>query len=182
MEMQINFAADGGEEIKRGVYSDGVETWSNFRIPHKADSDPYFKDWLPRIPLDLHCSEIGFSGWDWEQKISRFVVADIDSVFGHKDCGLKPEQLQIITEKLITHPWVDLRRSTGGQGYHVYAFCPDVPSRNHTEHARLAKRIFYKIGQDLDIKLGDAIDVCGLIAWFWSRKMTLEKRSYERIS
>jgi hypothetical protein len=182
IEMQINVGHDGGEEIKKGMYSDGFETWSNFRIPHTANSTPTWKDWYPKIPLDLHVSEIGFSGWDFEMRVSKFVAADIDSIYGGHKEGLQPDELERLQGKLITHKWVQLRRSTGGLGFHVYVFTNNIPTKNHNEHAALAKCIFNKIGQDLDLKLNDAIDKAGYVVWFWSRKMSEEKRSYERLS
>ena len=184
MEMQINCGQDGGEMVKtkKGIkYTDGVNDWSNIRIPYNSNSEPTFQDWYPKIPLDLHCSEIGFSGWDWQHRISKFVAADIDSIYGHKE-GLQPQELEQLKGRLITHKWVQLRRSTSGKGFHIYVFTNNIPTHNHCEHAALAKCVFNIIGKDLGLELNDAIDKCGYIVWFWSRKMNLEKRSYERLS
>ena len=67
MEMQINQAADRGEQVdgKRGTYTDGEFTWWNIRVPKNANGEPEFHDYEMRWPLELHVEGLGWTGWDW---------------------------------------------------------------------------------------------------------------------
>lgn len=101
MEVQVNVAAGKGEPValKRSTYSDGIDTWFNFRIPKNAYDDPFFMDFSMKWPLDLHCEGIGSTGWDWKAKRSRWVGFDFDSILGHAEgVGVTSEELSRVRE------------------------------------------------------------------------------------
>ena len=77
MEVQINVAQDGGERISTEgfqgriwhSYSDGIQNWFSFRIPHKAFSKPEYIDAEIKYDLAEHAEGIGLTGWNWKDKI-----------------------------------------------------------------------------------------------------------------
>ena len=91
MEVQVNVAKDDGEIItdtylgKRWEgWTDGMITWKHFRIPWDANSNPRYKDKPMRFDISVYAEAIGMTGWDWKEKISRWVGFDFDSIVGHK--------------------------------------------------------------------------------------------------
>ena len=68
-------------------------------------------------------------------------------------------------------PWVTVRKSTGGNGIHLYVFLPDVPTANHTEHAALARAVLGQMSALVGYDFRAKVDACGWILWVWHRKM-----------
>jgi len=177
MEVQVNVAQDGGERIEAEYkgrqwhgWTDGVQTWKSFRIPHKANSDPEYTDTEMSYDLLKHAEGIGMTGWDWVNKSSCWVAFDFDSIIDHGD-GLTNTELKDIQNTVTDIPWVTVRYSTSGSGLHLYVYLDNVSTCNHTEHAALARAILGMIsamtGKDLRAK----VDVCGGNHWIWHRKM-----------
>ena len=182
MEVQVNVAQDGGEK-KTGVtqsgkkwagWTDGIYTWKSFRIPWKANSDPEYNDSEIRFNLADHCEAIGMTGWDWKNRVSKWVAYDFDAIVGHSeshDAKLSDQELGKVQEAAQKIPWVTVRKSTSGNGLHLYVRLADFKTQNHTEHAALARAILSKmsalVGYDFDSK----VDNCGGNMWVWHRKM-----------
>ena len=80
-------------------------------------------------------------------------------------------------------PYVEVRRSTGGGGIHLYVYFDDagVPTANHTEHAALARCILGMMSAEVGFDFASAIDACGHVMWVYHRKMTAENRGLEII-
>ena len=80
-------------------------------------------------------------------------------------------------------PYVEVRRSTGGGGIHLYVYFDDagVPTANHTEHAALARCILGMMSAEVGFDFASAIDACGHVMWIYHRKMTAENRGLEII-
>ena len=97
METQVNVAADNGEPVdgKRSTYTDSEYEWFNIRIPRNAATEPEFRDFEIRWPLDLHVEAIGWTGWDWSARKSRAIGFDFDAITGHaKGIGVSNEELE----------------------------------------------------------------------------------------
>ena len=125
METQGNVAADNGEPVdgKRSTYADDEFEWWNFRIPKNAADKPTFRDYNIRWPLDLHIEGLGMTGWDWKALRSRWVGFDFDSITGHaKGVGISEEELERVKEAAEDLPYVEVRKSTGGGGIHLYVY------------------------------------------------------------
>jgi hypothetical protein len=142
METQVNVAAGNGEPVadKRNTWSDGIDEWHSIRIPKNANSTPEFRDYNLRFPLDLHAEAIGFTGWDWSARRSRWLGFDFDSLTGHAaGVGVSDDELKRVSEAAQALPYVEVRKSTGGNGLHLYVYFNEdgVPTANHTEHAAL---------------------------------------------
>jgi hypothetical protein len=178
MEVQVNVAAGKGEPVqgKRSTFSDGIDQWFNFRIPKNADSEPEFHDFELRFPLDLHCEGIGSTGWDWKARRSRWVGFDFDSIVGHAaGVGVTVDELDKVREKAKNLPYVEVRNSTGGAGLHLYVIFDDheaFNTKNHTEHAALARAVLGVMSLDAGFDFKDQIDACGGNMWLWHRKST----------
>jgi hypothetical protein len=178
METQVNVSVDGGEPIGNGRYSDGVNTWGPLRIPRGSKDDPTFDDYAAPWPFDLHASDIGMSGWDWRNRVSRWVGFDVDDLVKHVG-GVSPDAIAKIRAEIGKLDYVQIRRGTSGansEGLHVYVYT-DIPTVNHDEHAALARAVLAKMARDTGLDLQASIDACGRILWVWSTRM--DATSYE---
>jgi hypothetical protein len=184
LETQVNVAAGNGEPVdgKRGVYTDGVRNWHNLRIPKNANAEPTFNDYELTYPLDWHAEGIGSTGWDWVNRCSRWVGFDFDAITGHaKGVGISDTDLAKVTEAAQALPYVEVRRSTGGKGIHLYCWLDGIPTENHTVHAGLARAILGMMSSEVNFDFASQIDACGQILWLWHRKMTQDNQGLSLI-
>lgn len=181
MEMQLNVAQDGGTRVEGDFkgrqwhgWTDGLQTWKSFRIPWKANSEPEYKDSPMNFDIAAHAEGIGMTGWDWVNRVSRWVAFDFDAISGHSDKHqrkLTDEQLQEVLDRLHKLEWATIRRSTGGKGLHVYVFLDGTPTANHTEHGALARCILGQLSAAAKFDFQAKVDSCGNNMWVWHRKM-----------
>jgi hypothetical protein len=180
MECQVLVAQDKGERVEgehhghrwQG-YSDGDQTWKNFRIPLHANTVPEYKDGMMRFSLADHADGIGMTGWDWTHRKSRWVAFDFDAITGHSEKHeqkLTDAQLKDVQDTACKIPWVTVRRSTSGNGLHLYVFLPGVDTANHTEHMALARAILSKMSAIAGFDFDSKVDNCGSNIWVWHRK------------
>jgi len=177
MEVQVNVAQDNGEQVNgeykgrmwRG-FTDGLSTWKSFRIPWNAATDPNYEDSQLKWSLKDHAEAIGMTGWDWKNKVSKWIALDFDSIIGHND-GLTAEQLHAVTAAASEIPWVTVRKSTSGKGLHLYVFINDIKTNNHNEHAALSRAIIGKMSSTVNFDFQNQVDICGGNIWIWHRKM-----------
>jgi hypothetical protein len=181
MECQVNVAQDGGDRIQ-GEYKgrqwlgwgDGIQTWKAFRIPRNANTNPEYTDTPMSYDLVKHAEGIGMTGWDWENKVSKWVAFDFDAITGHSDRHTKKltdAQLKEIRKVVSDLDWVSVRHSTGGKGLHLYVKVDDIPTENHNEHAALARAILGKMSAITGFDFQSRVDICGGNMWVWHRKM-----------
>lgn len=178
MEVQVNVARDGGERItgeykgkKWSGWTDGEQTWKNFRVPWNAWKDPQYVDKEIMFSLEHHAEGVGMTGWNWKNRTSIWVTYDVDSLVGHST-GLTAQQMNSIREACVNLPWVQVRTSTGGKGIHLYVFFEAaVPTQTHTEHAALARAVLAQMSSETGFEFEASIDVVGGNAWVWHRKM-----------
>lgn len=182
MEVQVNVAKENGETIDTGrlggkssiAFTNGVDTWRPFRIPAKAMSEPEDNDGPLSFNLDKYVEGIGITGWDWKERVSRWVAFDFDAMLGHSDKHSKKltdVELNMIQNTVTQLKYVTLRKSTSGKGLHLYVFLEPVPTANHGEHAALARSILSMMSGATGTNFGDKVDICGGIMWVWHRKM-----------
>jgi hypothetical protein len=179
--MECQLLVKRGEPVGTGgsMYSDGTRHWWDIRVPKNAKTEPHWKDYPLSWPPELYATDFGMSGWDWEQRSSKWLGFDLDSILGGHKNGLTPEQLEEVLAALRKLPYVEIRRSTRGGGYHVYVPTADIPTENHTVHATLARAVLAKISADTGRDFSADVDACGAILFCWSRRASEEKRSYE---
>lgn len=182
MEVQVNVAREGGKQIDAGdlkgrafnAYTDGVTTWKPFRIPAKAKTEPEYTDTPITFSIEKYAEGIGMTGWDWKNRLSRWVAFDFDAILGHSDRHgkkLDDKQLAEIQDIVKGVPFVTLRRSTSGKGLHLYIFLEPVTTANHTEHAALARSILSMLSGLCGYDFTSKVDICGGNMWVWHRKM-----------
>ncbi len=191
MEVQVNVAADGGTRIE-GEYAgrqwlawgDGINTWKSFRIPYKAKTEPEYQDRPMSYDLARHAEGIGMTGWDWGKRVSRWFAYDFDALIGHSDRHSKKlteTELGNIRDIVQKVPWVTLRTSTSGKGLHLYVFLKTPhETRNHDEHAALARSILSMLTATTTYDFNTKVDICGSNMWVWHRKM-FDLETKERI-
>ena len=175
LETQINVDPANSEPVagKRATWDTGTYQYWNLRIPKNAHAVPEFKDYKLSWPLELHADKIGSTGWHWRNKVSLWVGFDFDAITGHAKGRntLTDEKLAEVQRAAEDLPYIEVRRSTGGKGIHLYVLLDSIPTANHTEHAALAKLILTKMGADTGFNFPDAIDCYGHIMWFWAANM-----------
>jgi hypothetical protein len=197
MECQVNVAQDNGDVIEdeylgkkwRG-WTDGIQIWKSFRIPRLANTDPEYSD--TDLNFDTaHIEGIGMTGWDWVNRQSLWVAYDFDAMIGHSkkhDRRLTDVELENVVEAARNIPWVTLRRSTSGNGLHLYVFL-DMEERvnNHNEHSALARSILGKMSALTGFNFATKVDICGGNMWVYHRKqrgtegLTLIKEGTEKL-
>ena len=183
MEVQVNVAKEHGNSVDTGKlggkvsmsYTDGIDTWRPFRIPMKAMSEPEDNDGPMTYPFDKYVEGIGMTGWDWFNKVSRWVAFDFDAMIGHSDRHtnkLSDVELAVVQEVVSNLSYVTLRKSTSGKGLHLYIFLAEpVSTANHGEHAALARAILSGMSAQCNVNLAEKVDICGGVMWVWHRKM-----------
>jgi hypothetical protein len=186
METQVNVSADGGEPVqgKRGTWTDGNEKWWSIRVPKNANSEPGFNNYPLPWSLDSRVEAIGCTGWDWQEKRSRWVGFDFDAITGHAaGVGISDEKLGEVKQAAMSVPWVEVRKSTGGAGLHLYVYFEGdgVETANHTEHAALARTVLAKLSTEANFDFASQIDACGSVLWIWHRKMTSENEGLKPV-
>lgn len=180
MECQVNVAQDGGERVEHTYqgrqwhgWSDGIQTWKSFRIPYDAKGDAHYDDPLMSFGLAAHAEGIGCTGWDWKDRVSRWVAFDFDAVTGHSEKHghkLTDAQLSEVKNSASAIPWVTVRKSTSGRGLHLYVFL-EVETQNHNEHAALARAVLSEMSGITGFDFKAKVDICGGNMWIWHRKM-----------
>lgn len=179
METQVNVAAGEGEAVpdKRSTFTDGINEWWSIRVPKKANSQPEFRDYPLSWPLELHAEAIGSTGWDWVERRSKWVGFDFDAITGHAaGVGIGDQELRQVRAAAQALPYVEVRRSTGGMGLHLYVLLDGISTANHTEHAAMARAILGKMSADTGFDFATQVDACGGNLWIWHRKSTAENQ------
>ena len=178
METQLNVSGGRGTRVPgtKSTYEYGSDRWWSYRVPKNADSTPEFRDYELTWSIDDHAEGIGSTGWDWANRMSRWVGFDFDAVVGHAvGVGITDEELKRVREAVQNLPYVEARRSTGGMGLHLYVQV-EVPTNNHTEHAAVARCVLGIMSRDSGFDFSAGVDVCGGNMWIWHRKMTYENQ------
>ena len=203
MEVQVNVDPTLGELVHNDSHSSvwerndsyyGVFRYWHVRIPKNAkghvtqrypDGQPYYEDRPLAYPLHLVAQDIGMTGWNWVKKRSLWVGFDFDSISGHAPgVGLTDDELDRIRESAIAIPWVQVRRSTGGRGLHLYAyFDPDnAPEcENHTLHSAAARALLGLMSREVGFDFQPNVDCYGGNIWVWSRRINADNHGLELI-
>ena len=179
LETQINVAAGNGEPVggKRATWTDGVSEWWNIRIPKNSYDEPEFKDYKLSWPFEWHAEGIGSTGWDWKERCSRWLGFDFDALTGHAaGVGIDDEALGEVQKAASALPFVEVRKSTGGKGIHLYVYVDEIPTANHTEHAALARCVLGMMSSETGFDFASQIDCCGGVMWVWHKKLTVENQ------
>lgn len=191
MECQVMVDPSEGEAVYDG---DKLirNTWSvtppdmpsynyhHIRIPKNSMSEPFYNDPTCEFPLIRHVECIGMTGWNWKKKRSMWVAFDFDSITGHAaGVGVDDESLDAVRDAASQIPWVQVRRSTGGAGLHLYVFFDpeNAPeTENHNVHAALARAVLGMMEREAGFDFRGNMDVLGGNMWVWHRKISEDNR------
>lgn len=177
LETQLLVSPEGGYPVegKRNVWTDGSEEWHNLRWPKNAMAEPYWRDRELGFLLEKHWLGVGTTWWDWVNRESVGCGFDFDEITSHAPgTGVSDEQLEEIRERACQLDYVEVLRSTGGKGLHLYIWFAreDRPkTQNHNEHAAIARAMLGKLSTDAAFDFGSHLDVCGGNMWVAHKKM-----------
>jgi hypothetical protein len=140
----------------------------HIRIPHNAWREPHWHDRPVYGPVHQRWVLLGNTGWHWQERKSMHVGFDFDSIANHKK-GLDPAKLQEILGRALDLPYVVARTSKSGQGVHVLVpLSPWVTTRNHREHAQLARHVLGRMSRDCGFDFVSVADPNGIGGNLWS--------------
>lgn len=184
MEVQVNVAQDDGQRRTDGYtgrgkgrsYTDGAQSWADFRVPKNAWAEPEDNSGIVMTwSLADHADAIGMTGWCYSERRSYWVAFDFDAIVGHSERHVKKlsdEELARVRDAAHRIPWVEVRRSTSGNGLHLYVrFAMPVPTANHTEHAALGQAVLAEMSALVGFDFRAKVDAAGGNMWVWARKM-----------
>lgn len=194
METQININPTHGDPVYKGttrvkntyqVVSEEYGTYQYFpiRIPRNAWSDPNYSDPPVPYPIHRHIEGMGMTGWNWKKRRSLWVGFDIDSITDHAiGIGISEEDMKLVREKACQIPWVKVRRSTGGNGIHLYAELDcDEEIENHHVHSALGRAVLGMMSKEVGFDFRANTDCMGGNMWVWHRKISEHNRGLEII-
>ena len=114
----------------------GVEI-TTLRNPSAAD-DGVLIDRAHNIPDGSQLVALGTAFWEWTARQQHTIGIDVDTDHKHKD-GLDSGEFAAALEAVRRVPWLEARRSTGGQGLHVFPhFTHPVAVSTRAEASALA--------------------------------------------
>jgi hypothetical protein len=180
MEVFVQVEQGQAEQVFKGpntpvpnTYNDGEFEYYSFRIQKPADVTT-----LLSFPLELYYSSIGISGWDVVQNVAHGVGFDFDSIVNHDSTrGLSTLQLSDLLKALRQLPYVEIRRSTSGNGYHAWVWFPinDLPHvQSRTEMKALARAVLQRMAVDTNHNFSSDVDHLGDILWICAKRATSE--------
>jgi|SaaInlV_135m_DNA_1039713.scaffolds.fasta_scaffold02983_4 hypothetical protein len=190
LETQVNVGEHEGELVREGkrrtvIYEgENGQKWYHFRIPFNAKSDDHsYKDPVMSYDLAAYADRIGSTGWNWKKNTSEWLAYDFDSIANHTK-GLSADDLKETLRKLKEIPWVEIRKSKSGNGFHVFVVIhPDIRPvvNNHSQHAALAKAVLHSMSGLTGFKFEDSVDCVGSNVWLWSRDSNISNGAFELV-
>jgi hypothetical protein len=177
LETQLLVAPGKGYPVEgtRGVWTNGTEEWFNIRYPKNAMGEPYWRDRELNFDLGEHWLGVGSTWWDWVNRESVACGFDFDEVTSHAPgVGVTDEELEMVKDRACELDYVEVLKSTGGGGLHLYIWFDEhnrPKTNNHTEHAAIARAMLGKLSTDAAFDFGSHLDVCGGNLWVAHQKM-----------
>jgi hypothetical protein len=168
LETQI-MCHKAGVKLDNGKYECDGEVFGPHRWPYDPAAEkgePNYSDPQITYVIDARMKAIGTTWWNWKDKRTVGLGFDFDSKIGHAEgVGIDDEQLAKLDR--IDVPWLEVIRSTRGNGRHIYIWFqePYPITMNHTEHAAIARSFIPLITQHTKLDIAANIDVCGGVMW-----------------
>jgi len=182
LETQVNCKPGGVKIGDSNMFEEGGEVFGPVRWPYNSRTEPNYSDPPVKFSIPKRIQAIGTSWWDWRNKRSIGVGFDFDSLLDHnEDVGISPEEIEKLDN--IDVPWLEVIRSTRGNGRHVYVWFkePYPIANNHVEHSAVARSLIPLIAEHTGLNIDTNVDCKGLIMWIWHVNMTKENRGYELV-
>lgn len=182
-ETQILCHKSGTKVADSALYEEDGEVFGPQRWPYNAMDEPTFSDPPIRYLIGKRMKAIGSTWWDWKNRQSYALGFDFDSLLDHVgyDKGIPQHEIEKLDN--ITVPWLEINRSTRGNGRHIYIrFAEPYPeTMNHSEHAALAKALLPLLAKETGFDLRGKVDCFGAVLWIHHVNATKENRGFECI-
>ena len=180
METQILCDVNGDPIPDSNKYEKDGQTWGPIRWPYQAASEsPNYSNPPMSFLLSDHLVAIGSTGWNWRTKESYWLGYDFDSLIDHSvGVGITEAELEEVVAR--APEWVEVIRSTRGNGRHLYIHFKDPfpKTKTHTEHAALARAFLPILATASGLDLSSSVDVCGSVLWLHHQNSTPENKGY----
>lgn len=160
------------------------EVFGPMRWPYNSDTEPNYSDPPIQFNIATRLKAIGTSWWDWKNKRSIGIGFDFDSLIDHTAANVGIDQSEIERLDKLDIPWIEIIRSTRGNGRHIYIwFDPEnAPiTQNHNEHSAIARSFLPLLSEHTGLDIDMNVDCKGLIMWIYHVNATRENRGYECI-
>lgn len=144
------------------------------RIPHDHNTNPTHSDKTVSSFLPQWWTCIGTTGWNWKTQKSSWVGFDLDSNEGHVN-GHDDATLQKAIEAALTLPFVQVRTSKSGRGFHLLRHFPEpLPIESAAEHQRLARHALEHMSESAEYDFSRVIDpqAVGLMLFHWASNLS----------
>lgn len=182
-ETQVNCFKNGTPIPDTNKFEEDGEVFGPLRWPYDAMSDnPNYSDPPIKFIVENRAKAIGTTWWDWKNQCSVGLGYDFDSLLDHnEDVGVDQSEIEKLDN--IDVPWLEVVRSTRGNGRHVYIWFqePYPITKNHNEHSALASAMIPLIARHTKLDIAQNVDCKGMVMWIWHRNATHENRGYELI-
>jgi hypothetical protein len=179
LETQVMCRKMGTKVPDSNMYQCDGEVFGPLRWPYNAATDPNYSDPPIKFQVGKRMKCIGTTGWNWKEKKSECLGFDFDSIAGHAaGVGISDEEIAKLDK--IDVPWLEVVRSTRGQGRHIWIqFQEPYPvTMTHTEHAAIARAFIPLIAQHTGMDVEANVDVCGSVMWIHHDNATKENQGY----
>lgn|GEM_PF-1125720 len=179
LETQI-ICHPGGVPLDNGKFEEEGEIFGPQRWPYDAGGEAVFNNPPIRYIIRNRMKAIGTTWWDWVNKQSIGLGFDFDSLIGHADgVGVSAEEIDKLDN--IETEWLEVIRSTRGNGRHIYIWFqkPYPITLNHHEHAALARSYIPLIAKYTGLDIEANVDVCGSVMWIHHDSATPDNHGYE---
>jgi hypothetical protein len=138
-----------------------------FILRNPSSVDGAFVDKGHTIDSDCELLAAGTAGLAWKEEKQHFIGIDIDTNDTHAN-GLSADKLQPIIEALESISWVEVRRSSGGSGLHVFIhFTTPVDATCRADGTALAAAVLTLMGREAGFDFKAVKDCAGGNMWIF---------------
>ena len=181
-ETQVMCHKMGNKIPDSSRYEQDGEIFGPIRWPYDAKGvhgEPHYSDPPIQFIPATRVKAIGTSWWDWRNKHTVGLGFDFDSLIDHAE-GIGVSQSEIEKLDNIDVPWLEVIRSTRGNGRHVYIWFQDPfpATANHNEHSALARAFIPLIAEHTGLDIGSNVDCTGMVMWIHHTDATPRNHGY----
>ena len=181
-ETQIMCHKTGSKIPDTNKYEQDGEVFGPIRWPYNAATEPNYSDPPIQFIVGNRLKAIGTTWWDWKNRQTYMVGFDFDSILDHAE-GVGIPQQEIEKLDTIDVPWLEVVRSTRGNGRHIYIrFQEPYPiTQNHNEHSAVARAMLPVLAKATGFDFEGKVDCFGMVMWIHHVNATKENRGYELV-
>ncbi|QDS99051.1 DUF5906 domain-containing protein [Adhaeretor mobilis] len=146
-------------------YPDG----RNATLRNPKEEDGKLIDKGHEVPEGTVLVALGTAFWDWRNKIHKEIGIDVDSVQGHAaGVGIEDEELKNALDSAMKLKWIEIRRSSGGKGVHLFGkFAEGVSIKKRKDATALGKGVVERMCRETGYDFAAARDCVGSNLWIY---------------